>query len=99
MIEKPKCKLCRERHNSWEPHVLKAPTVTDVTPVTTVTGGDDPTVTYVTLPIPPYEPIVMGRGVPAVMPGEPCPACGRKMPSKNAERQRAWRERHDGDLP
>lgn len=30
---------------------------------------------------------------PSPIGGEPCPACGRKVPLSGAERQRRWRER------
>lgn len=93
MSAKPKCKLCGEQHWSSEPHVFysksEAKRVTALaTPVTPVTPQGDTITTVTTTP---DDDVTYVSVLP--LPGEPCPTCHRKMPSKNAQRQAAWRRK------
>lgn len=65
---------------------------TEVEPVTeSVTDGE-----YEYQAVPPSvtdEPIVQGRAMPTVTPGEPCPTCGRKVRLTGAQRMAALRDK------
>jgi hypothetical protein len=93
--DKPKCKLCGERHWLTEPHKLTVKKFTGV-----VVPDHAPVTPRVTPPLPVTQTVT--EVTPAVtqeyvsvlpLPGEPCPTCGRKMPMSHAQRQAAYRGR------
>lgn len=95
MSQKPKCKLCGERHNSWEPHVFKSERVTTLAgsgPKARVTPTVTPTEEEVTRSITQERPVLVPV-TERVTPGEECPTCGQKVPMTNAQRQAAYRGR------
>ena len=96
----PMCKLCGARHSFAEPHVYPDHAVTkSVTPVTSsVTKTEKVTVDVmrVTTPVTAYIPTEAEMINAAVSDSHECPICGlvHHRPATNAERQRAYRERH-----